>query len=106
MKKIKISLFAVAAILLGIAGSAFTTAGKKSTFLSIYELQSGGNKLNRTDWIPAADDPNCPTTFNSVPCRIQADDASGHPSVASFNNVLSNSSNFTTAYPARVTYKP
>ena len=66
-----------------------------------------GNKLSRTDWVLSTADEDCPTEHTAMPCRIQADpDISNNPTVASFNDILTNSSNFTVAYPLKVTYVP
>lgn len=111
MKK-TISPIAVIALLLAFVGVfAFTPSSQKANDAkkpssSYFELVSGGNKLTRTDWVISQQDEDCPTQHTTMPCRILADVSGSNPTVASFNDILTNSSNFTVAYPAKVTYVP
>lgn len=109
MKKIKKPIALVAIIFAVTAAFAFTPAPKKAVssgkaFTSVYELSSGGNKLTRTDWVISSPDEDCTTSHTDMPCRIIADPSGSNPSVASFNDILTNSSNFTVSYPDKVTY--
>jgi hypothetical protein len=111
MKKTK-SPIAFIALFLAFAGVfAFAPSPKKAIdskkpTSSYFELVSGGNKLTRTDWVISQQDEDCPTEHTDMPCRILADVSGSNPTVASFNDILTNSSNFTVAYPAKVTYVP
>lgn len=109
MKRIKNPLAVLAIIAAVTAAFAFTPAPKKinagKAFTSVYELASGGTKTTRTDWVLSSPDPDCTTLHTEMPCRIIADPSGSNPSVASFNDILTNSSNFTVAYPAKVTYE-
>lgn len=111
MKKIKFPLVVSAFIIAVFCGLAFTPAPVKvmstqGTTQYYFELVSSGNKLDRTDWVISQQDADCPEEHTSNPCRILAENTGSNPSVAAFNNILSNSSNFSTSYPMYVTYFP
>lgn len=109
MKKIKFPLVLSVVIFAVCCAVAFTPAPKKagvshSITETYFELVTNGNKLTRTDWVTSTADADCPTYHTSMPCRILADASGSNPSIASFNNILSNSSDFEIAYPDKVTF--
>ena len=94
MKKFKISLVALFAILIGVAGSAFTAV--KSTTEITYHYTSGSNQLADMQLIDnwVAEEPGCAVEGN-IPCAVPYDGdrnafevyLSGFTSVAALNNV-------------------
>lgn len=96
MKKFKISLVAIFAIVIAIAGSAFTANHK--TTETIYHYISSSNQLADMqvidNWV--AEEPGCGTSGN-IPCAVPFDGdrnqfetyLAGFTSVAALNNVAS-----------------
>ena len=88
MKKFKISIFAIFAIMLGIAGSSFTV--KKGHESGPYYFKYNGTDaqgvMTEANWSPASSaDENCSNPTTGVNCFIQLDieAVSGHPDFVS-----------------------
>jgi hypothetical protein len=87
MKKIKISLFAVAAVLMGIAGSAYTSPKNSSGVLNHkyrYQQSTNGGMTNPANYILTTDLRDCPD--GDVVCIIDAPGPGGAGSQPSFPN--------------------
>ncbi len=100
-------MLAVAFLLTGSVIFAFKTADtkKEATIDYYFELSDGGNKLVRTDWVSATNDPTCPALHSDEPCRIMVPTSGTNPSVTDFDNILMSSNDFQQA-ASKVTYKP
>lgn len=105
MKKILFPLLGLTIIAVIGSAIAATVPAKKPVVESYFQLVANGDPMERTDWEPA-EAGSCPTTHSNTVCRILAADDSGYPSEASFADILSNSADFSQAYPAKVTYVP
>ncbi|RYE09037.1 MAG: hypothetical protein EOP51_33415 [Sphingobacteriales bacterium] len=105
MNKLKLPLFIAAMLVASFGIFAFNTQSPKPVVEQWYELKDMGNPLDRNDYEPAGGNPGCPTVHTSDVCGILAEDDGGIPTATSFNAIKSASSNFTTAYPAKVQYR-
>ncbi len=96
MKKIKISLFAIMAMALGIAFSSFTNV-KHTTSQKWYSL-TGSDRTAASSYTPSGGtgaDPLCPSTPSTV-CAIYAnDDGNGNPVQSELNLIRTQSDDFT-----------
>jgi hypothetical protein len=104
MKKFKVSLVAVLALIFGIAGSAFTTHSVKQTGQIWYALAANADPTQTDNYSPADGDPGC-TGDPDVVCGILVNDNGDHPSSGDLSAVKSASMDFTQAN-ANVEYKP
>lgn len=105
MKKIKFLMLSSVLFIAVAAAFAFSMPEKKHADEVYFQLVANGDPMERTDWI-LAEASSCPTTHTDVVCRIKAVADGDNPDATDFADILSNSSNFAAAYPAKVSYVP
>jgi hypothetical protein len=107
MKKFKLPL-AIIAVIIAITGAfAFKSQqvpAKKHMAETYFKLVENGDPLVRTDWV-LADAGSCPTTHSDVVCRIITEPDGDNPDAGDFADILSITSDFSQAYPAKVSYE-
>lgn len=103
MKKFKISILAIFAIIIGIAGSAFTSPNSKLQTDNWYVLANGTDPTVRTNYTLSTE-PDCEASPETV-CAIQVPESTTNPSQNALNAIMSASGNFTEDDP-NVKYKP
>jgi hypothetical protein len=95
MKKFKVSFVAVFAILLGIAGTAFTNKpSARLTGSSWYQLAASADPSVASNYSKVSQAPNCPSAVNPV-CAIFVPDNGTHPLQADVDNIKDATSDFT-----------
>ena len=95
MKKIKVSFFAVIAIIIGMAASSFTIHAAKTTAMNWYEFNGTGDPADAADYDLATSDPTCNTTPDIV-CAVRADEGNtGKPSQSELDAIVTASGSFT-----------
>lgn len=77
---------------------------KDGKFNIYFKLVPNGIKTERADWVESTNDEECEVTHTNMPCRILGDLDGSNPSEESFDDILTNSLDFSIAYPAKVTY--
>lgn len=105
MKKLKFLMLTSAFFVAVAVAFAFNMPAKKQVDEMYFQLVANGDPLERTDWV-LAEESSCPTTHTDIVCRIKAVPDGDNPDATDFADILSNSSNFGTAYPAKVSYVP
>lgn len=105
MKKFKVSIIAMLAILMGIAGSAFTTRhAELMTNSSWYVLADNANPEVSTNYTLFSGEPDCSANPETV-CAIQVSESGSNPSQGALDAIIASSNHFTEA-DVDVKYKP
>lgn len=110
MKKIKISLLGVSAILLGICSSAFTSApdAGNATLLDGWFKYNGGTNTNPANYSYVGTSAPCDdaVTYCAMKGDRQASPNQSRPTQASINAAAAASSNFTVPVLNQVNFEP